>query len=214
MKDLTNIAPEIFTTNLINNYMSNGKVVVFDPTSKKQTFVKHLKYFFPDKKDLNVVLLNKKQNNKSFVENLKSIGVLVYKNKKDKYEIIGINALLYKFNNNVKKNKLLIENNYDNSILQKVKNNKNIPIDNKPISILFSNGTLLKNKLTNQIFIVTSFTPSLSTIEIKPIFMSTTKYLKIIKNKKSATTRMIFTINSLFDKFEIVNLDVIGNLFE
>lgn len=213
MKDLTNIAPEIFTANLINNYMSNGKVVVFDPTSKKQTFVKHLKYFFPKTKNMQNVLLNKKQKNKSFYENLKSIGVLIYKNNKDKYEIIGINALLCKFNNNAKIN-YLDEKNYNNSILQKIKTSKNIPLENAPIDILFSNGTLLKNKSNEQIFIITGFAPSLSTIEIKPIFMSTTKYLKIIKNKKSATTRMIFTINSLFDKFEIVNLDVIGNLFE
>ena len=216
MKDLTNIAPEIFTANLINNYMSNGKVVVFDPTSKKQTFVKHLKYFFPKTKNMQNVLLNKKQKNKSFYENLNSIGALVYINKKGTYDFIGINALLLKFNMKNGVINYLDENIYDLATINAYKVLKNIDVSSKPVHYLFVNGTILQKKSDNNLFIVVGMVPSNGTIELKCISMSNANYFSIPadENGKRPIKRIRLSINSIMNEYIVCSVDVLGNIYK
>lgn len=216
MDDLINKVPEIFTATLINNYKSNGKLVIFDYASQKQTFVKNLKYYSSKIKNMQTILLNKKQNNKSFYENLNSIGALVYINKKGTYDFIGINALLLKFNMKNGVINYLDENIYDLATINAYKVLKNIDVSSKPVHYLFVNKTILQKKSDNNLFIVVGMVPSNGTIELKCISMSNANYFSIPadENGKRPIKRIILSINSIMNEYIVCSVDVLGNIYK
>ncbi|MBN0970842.1 type II CRISPR RNA-guided endonuclease Cas9 [Mycoplasma phocoeninasale] len=85
----------------------------------------------------------KKQNYKSFKDSFKWAALLIYKNKKDEFTYIPVNAKIYKFDSNIKPN-FADENIYIKEALEYEKEKNKIPKENKIIDIFYK-GTTLTN---------------------------------------------------------------------
>ena len=134
-------------------------------------------------------------NNKAFNDSFKPIGALVYKNNKNAYSIISINAKIYKFGSNNKD--WLNEKIYDINKLNELKKSKNININFKPIYYIKQSDCYQKND-DNTIWYVAGFSDSNEKIDVREI-SKTTKQTQI-------------AINVFLKNHKKINLDVLGNI--
>ncbi|AZZ65338.1 type II CRISPR RNA-guided endonuclease Cas9 [Metamycoplasma phocicerebrale] len=104
------------------------------------SYVKKIK-IFGDKIDINNVSFIKNQDNKSFKQSFNWVALLLYKDDKNKYTYLPVNAKIYHFNNNKQIN-FKDESIYLQKELKKQKKLNKIPLDNKIIDVFYK-GTML-----------------------------------------------------------------------
>ncbi|QJG66134.1 type II CRISPR RNA-guided endonuclease Cas9 [Mycoplasma phocoeninasale] len=83
----------------------------------------------------------KKQNYKSFKGSFNWAALLIYKNKKDEFTYIPVNAKIYKFDSNIKPN-FADESTYMKEALEYEKEKNKIPKENKIIDVFYKGTTL------------------------------------------------------------------------
>ncbi|WP_373436612.1 type II CRISPR RNA-guided endonuclease Cas9 [Metamycoplasma equirhinis] len=178
--------------------------------TKNASIFRSLKYI-SNKIDKNNLILNKKQQEKSFNDTLNSLGCLIYKNKEDKYSKIPLNAKLMHFNSNIPRN-LLDENIYFANELELQKRLNNIPISSKPIKYI--NKTMcIKNNLDDSLWYISGIPTAGDKIEIKRIDR------RILDLKEDATDllekqkdkRFRKSIKIIMTEFSFVDIDELGN---
>ncbi|QKT05114.1 type II CRISPR RNA-guided endonuclease Cas9 [Mycoplasma sp. OR1901] len=124
------------------NFLNNkNRMALILKTNNGFEYIKKFKTYF--KLNINNVSFIKNQNNKSFKDTFNWVALLVYKNNKDNYVLVPVNAKIYRFQNNKKPNF------YDESVflqeeLKKEKELKNIPLDNKVLDVIYR-GTIYEN---------------------------------------------------------------------
>ncbi|VEU75558.1 Uncharacterized protein conserved in bacteria [Mycoplasmopsis maculosa] len=195
MKDLKE--KKIFNGDFIDKLLQAKKVLLIHNNEKTSySVVKNLKYI--DSK-VETIFLNKKQNNKSFNENMNWISVLVYKNNKNKYSIIRVNPEIYKFKkekvNFINEDKLIKEK------LNKIKIKNNISLDSKPVMIL-KKGSIFQRKNDETIWYVTG--SNAQRIELN----------RIDKNKENSNYRNMPSVNVLIDNYIPLEIDILGNIYK
>ncbi|QSF13704.1 type II CRISPR RNA-guided endonuclease Cas9 [Mycoplasma sp. Mirounga ES2805-ORL] len=189
--------PETFTKEKIDTLVNFGKIAIYNYETKTIKIYKKLRLIGDSYKKDNIVM-NKKQNNKSFNESLNWIGGLVYKNKKNNYSLIVANSQILKMTG--KNINLLDESVYDQESLDSKKEQFNIELSEKPVLVL-KKGTIFMDE-QNELYHTVGLVPSNQTIEISKIKDN-------LDNK-----RLIKSINVLMKNYKIVELDVLGNVYK
>ncbi|MBU4693245.1 type II CRISPR RNA-guided endonuclease Cas9 [Mycoplasma sp. CSL7491-lung] len=202
--------------NFINN---DSKKALIIRNKKGFDYIKNIK-MFSDKVNVDNVSFIKNQNNKSFKESFKWVALLIYKNKKDNYVLIPVNAKIYKFTNN--KN----ENFFDESVfikenLIKEKELKNIPLDNKIVDVYYK-GTMFINENeiddNKKLVHIVGAVSSTNKIEYNYSAMIVKKEdikEKSVDNKEKTNItkkkeRNILATNSFLSTFKKINKSVLG----
>ena len=179
---------------LLENLLNMNKMLYFNTENNSFQIFSNLKYTTDEIEKINVIF-NKNLSNKAFNDSFNPIGALVYKNNKNAYSIISINAKIYKFGSNNKD--WLNEKIYDINKLNELKKSKNIDINSKPIYYIKQSDCYKKND-DNTIWYVVGFSDSEERIEIKEIS-------KITKRTRK-------TINVFLKNYKKINLDLLGNI--
>lgn len=86
---------------LLENLLNMNKMLYFNTENNSFQIFSNLKYTTDEIEKINVIF-NKNLSNKAFNDSFNPIGALVYKNNKNAYSIISINAKIYKFGSNNK----------------------------------------------------------------------------------------------------------------
>lgn len=156
----------------------------------KKKFVRSLRYLNPDEKKQNNTILLKNHNNKAIVESLNVLNTRIYKNNKDKYVLLPINAKVLTFKNN----KLVIDENKLNDVLNKM------DISNKNYLEIFNGKPIIENS-TNKLFYFNgggNFNEN--KLEIKSMSQ---------KNDK----RMQTALSTIMQNYSFCELDELGNIY-
>ncbi|QJG66832.1 type II CRISPR RNA-guided endonuclease Cas9 [Mycoplasma phocoenae] len=190
MNDLLEQESDLFTKEQVQNCLQQEKILLI--TNKNTLkYIKKLKVYSENKKPVDV-LFNTKQNNQSYYNSLKQLAVLVYKNKKNKYGGVAINANILPFDNHSKN--LLDETIYKTQFLNIQKDKFNISHESKPLFVLYP-GTVFQDKTTKKLYRYVMYNIQNSNLTLSSIRESH------IANK---------VISLVFDSYNIVEQDELG----
>lgn len=145
----------------------------------------------------NTILL-KKHGNKSILKSLKALSIRIYKNDNDKYVCVPINQKVLTYSK--KRGQMIIDK---DKLNQKF---KEMDISN-PKYIEINNGTMFKNKNTNELFYSNgggSLDKNL--IEIKCL-SSCNEYIKF-------RPQMQISLSTIIENYNIIETDELGNIYK
>lgn len=145
----------------------------------------------------NTILL-KKHGNKSILKSLKALSIRIYKNDNDKYVCVPINQKVLTYSK--KRGQMIIDKDKLNQKL------KEMDISN-PKYIEINNGTMFKNKNTNELFYSNgggSLDKNL--IEIKCL-SSCNEYIKF-------RPQMQISLSTIIENYNIIETDELGNIYK
>ncbi|WP_444704853.1 type II CRISPR RNA-guided endonuclease Cas9 [Mycoplasma sp. 332] len=151
MNDLQKTYSELISEEY-KDFCKNNQILLLVENNKVK-MVKKLK--IKDKKKHKNTVCFDKNSNKSFKESLSWIALLIYKDNKNNYTYIPVNAKIYTFSND-KKVDLSNEDNYNLENLNKIKKYWNIPVNNKIIDVFYK-GMLFKYIEDDNVYYLNSY---------------------------------------------------------
>lgn len=176
----------------------NDEYKIKNPTFIKidKQNIRKLRILGVEKEDNNIIVLNK-HNNNAIMESLNSLSVRIYKDKKNKYKLVGLNQKVLGYDSKKRCLKL------DQTKLDKVLSRLNI--ENKKY-IELNVGSIFINKETNKLFYMVGGSYNENKIEIKSLFAD-----NILSGFPKG--RIIMAISSIIETYDIVQVDELGNIY-
>ena len=174
------------------------KLIYIDENNNKK-FVSSLRVLGDEKTDENILVLNshksKKDNRgKAFKESLNALNVRVYKDEKNNYKLVPINAKVL----TSKKGKLVVDEDRIENILKKKNiNNKNY--------IEINSGKALLNESNQLFYFVGGGNFLQNMLEIKPVFCETSLFFP--------RERMQISTSTIANNYKLCEVDELGNIY-
>lgn len=163
--------------------------------------IKSLKVLESEKDTSDIIVLKNHSNN-GILSSLNNLGARIYKDSSNNNIVIKINQKILTYDKNNRQLKI------DDKKLIEILKQKNVSNFNSYIEII--RGTILLEKSTKKLYYsIGSFSENINSFEVKVLSTSNERF-----KPNLSSGRIFINLNKLINDYEIVNVDVLGNIYK